>query len=392
MAKEAQGFSRTIVKMTNESHPRDVTHVANWEAEPMLVYSEACERNKDPILRVLAEALRDCRHVLEIGSGTGQHAVHFARHLPHLVWQPSDLPANLPDLSERIRLEGSSNLRMPVILDVRSHPWSIERVDGVFSANTFHIMDWDSIEHFFRGVGQTLQPGGVLCVYGPFRYGGRYTSASNAAFDRELRVHDPDSGIRDFEAVNDLAQAQGLELVTDHAMPANNQTLVWRRQADRSGRRSDSAGHGQGSDVSGQHQVKGDRNRALQPAHLGLEGHRQHVAQEHDPGVDRREPAQPSAHRRGFDMEASRFARVVVADERHPHEEQELRGQQQRIRKQARIPLRPGGQPGGRVQAHVDLTEDAQQKQGLQHPQDQRLRAREAGAHGWASSAANIAR
>lgn len=193
----------------------------------MPAFSAACERNKEPILRILAAALRDCRHVLEIGSGTGQHAVHFARHLPHLVWQPSDLAPNIPDLNERIRREGSSNLRMPIALDVRSHPWPVERVDGVFTANTFHIMDWDSIEHFFEGVGQILDPDGVLCVYGPFRYAGGYRSASNAAFDRELRASDAASGIRDFEAVNELAAAQGLRLLCDHPMPANNQTLVW---------------------------------------------------------------------------------------------------------------------------------------------------------------------
>ncbi len=196
----------------------------------MLVFSEACERNKDPILRILVGAFRDCRHVLEIGSGTGQHAVYFARHLPHLIWQPTDLPENLPDLTERIEREGSSNLKLPIALDVRSHPWPSEPVDGVFSANTFHIIDWDAVEHFFRGVGQVLNTDGLLCMYGPFRYGGRYTSASNAAFDRYLKSCDPESGIRDFEAVNELAEAQGLRLTADHTMPANNQTLVWRSE------------------------------------------------------------------------------------------------------------------------------------------------------------------
>lgn len=195
----------------------------------MLVFSEACERNKDPILRILADAFRDCRHVLEIGSGTGQHAVHFARHLPHLIWQPTDLPENLAELTERVEREGPSNLRMPIALDVRSHPWPSEPVDGVFSANSFHIMDWGSVEDFFQGVGPVLNAGGVLCVYGPFRYGGCYTSASNASFDRHLKSRDPESGIRDFEAVNELAGAQGLRLTADHAMPAINQTLVWRR-------------------------------------------------------------------------------------------------------------------------------------------------------------------
>jgi cyclopropane fatty-acyl-phospholipid synthase-like methyltransferase len=195
----------------------------------VLAHSAASERNKDPILRVLVEAFRDCRSVLEIGSGTGQHAVHFARHLPALTWQPTDLAENLPDLAERIALEGPANLRPPVALDVRSHPWPGGPVEGIFTANTFHIMDWDSVEHFFAGVGQVLKADGVLCVYGPFRYRGGHTSASNADFDRYLKVRDPAGGIRDFEAVNDLAEAAGLALVADHVMPANNQTLVWAR-------------------------------------------------------------------------------------------------------------------------------------------------------------------
>lgn len=195
----------------------------------MLAHSEASERNKEPILRVLAEAYRDCHSVLEIGSGTGQHAVYFAAHLPHLTWQPSDLPDDLSDLATRIEREGTANLRRPIVLDVRLHPWPAGPVDGVFTANTFHIMDWESVQHFFQGVGEVLKADGVLCVYGPFRYRGSFTSASNADFDRYLRVRDPASGIRDFEAVHALAHAVGLALVADHAMPANNQTLVWAR-------------------------------------------------------------------------------------------------------------------------------------------------------------------
>jgi cyclopropane fatty-acyl-phospholipid synthase-like methyltransferase len=194
-----------------------------------VAFSAASERNKNPILKVLADAFHDCREVLEIGSGTGQHAVHFARNLPHLSWQPTDLAENIPDLMERVAREGPPNLRTPVALDVRQHPWPVERADGVFTANTFHIVDWESIGHFFQGIGAVLQAGGVLCVYGPFRYAGRFTSESNAAFDLDLRARDPASGIRDFEAVNELAREQGLTLLADHAMPANNQALVWRR-------------------------------------------------------------------------------------------------------------------------------------------------------------------
>jgi cyclopropane fatty-acyl-phospholipid synthase-like methyltransferase len=194
----------------------------------MLPSSEACERNKDPILDVLRGAFASTRQVLEIGSGTGQHAVYFARHLPKLRWQPSDTAEYLGTLRARIESEGGTNLAPPVRLDVRTHPWPIGDIDGVFSANTLHIMSWEAVREFFRGVGAHLAARGVLCIYGPFRYAGRYTSESNAAFDRYLKERDPASGIRDFEAVDELARQEGLELDGDHDMPAHNRTLVWR--------------------------------------------------------------------------------------------------------------------------------------------------------------------
>jgi SAM-dependent methyltransferase len=196
-----------------------------------MVYSisEACERNKGPILQILAEALARSRVVLEIGSGTGQHAVHFAAHLPHLTWQPSDRSEYLPGLRERIAHEGPANLRSPVELDVRELPWQVETVDAVFTANTLHIMEWAAVEDLFRGVGAVLTAPGLLCVYGPFRYGGSYTSASNAEFDGYLKARDPQSGIRNFEDVNILSSRQGLRLLADHPMPANNQLLIWHK-------------------------------------------------------------------------------------------------------------------------------------------------------------------
>jgi cyclopropane fatty-acyl-phospholipid synthase-like methyltransferase len=195
----------------------------------MLTQSDACERNKGPILEVLRTELADSARVLEIGSGTGQHAVHFAAHLPHLAWQPSELPEYLPPLAERIRLEGPPNLRPPQPLDVREDPWAVAPADAVFSANTLHIMAWGAVLEFFRGVNSVLESPGVLCVYGPFRFRGQHTSASNAEFDRWLKERDPVSGVRDFEALDALASAQGLTLAADHAMPANNRILVWRR-------------------------------------------------------------------------------------------------------------------------------------------------------------------
>jgi cyclopropane fatty-acyl-phospholipid synthase-like methyltransferase len=195
----------------------------------MLTQSEACERNKGPILAVLSRELAASRRVLEIGSGTGQHAVHFATHLPQLLWQPSELAENLAPLAERIALEGPPNLRTPLALDVRADLWDVAPADAVFSANTLHIMSWSDVEQFFRGVGGVLEAAGVLCVYGPFRYGGRHTSDSNAEFDAFLKRRDPASGVRDFEALDALARAQQLTFAADHPMPANNRTLVWRR-------------------------------------------------------------------------------------------------------------------------------------------------------------------
>lgn len=202
----------------------------NGYAHP--AYSEACERNKRPILTVLTDAFAERSNVLEIGSGTGQHAVYFADNLSHLEWQPSELPECLPSLHARLTAEGPGNVAEPVPLNVHEHPWlsrGSKRTDGLFTANTLHIMSWRDVEHFFKGVGELLASPSILCIYGPFRYGGGYTSESNAAFDRFLRHRDPMSGIRDFEAISSLAECQGLRFLEDHSMPANNQLLIWAR-------------------------------------------------------------------------------------------------------------------------------------------------------------------
>lgn len=192
-------------------------------------YSEACERNKQPILEILRHVLADARLVLEVGSGTGQHAVHFARQLPKLIWQPSDRENYLPGLVDRLTQEGSANIGAPLLLDVTMEPWPVTQADAVFSANTLHIMSWREVQAFFHGAGRTVTSGGGLCIYGPFRYNGDYTSESNARFDQHLKQYDPQSGIRDFEAVNALAEEQGLRLLHDYPMPANNQLLVWEK-------------------------------------------------------------------------------------------------------------------------------------------------------------------
>lgn len=196
----------------------------------MIPYSAACERNKAPILEHLLPLLAQSREVLEIGAGTGQHAVHFASGMPWLSWQPTDRDEWLPGLAARIAAEGPANLRAPLRLDVRDERWPLAGVDVVYTANTLHIMSWDCVQALFRQLGAQLADGALLVVYGPFAYDGRHTSDSNAAFDAQLRAQDPLMGVRDFTAVDRLARAAGLELRDDHALPANNRLLVWRRR------------------------------------------------------------------------------------------------------------------------------------------------------------------
>jgi len=191
----------------------------------MLTFSEACERNRAPILDVLRLAFANSTQVLEIGSGTGQHAVHFAAQLPQLTWQPTEQPAYLDNLNERIRLEGTRNLLPAAPLDVKQRLWPLRRADAVFTANTLHIMSWQAVIALFQGVARLLPADGVLCVYGPFRYAGRYTSASNRDFDQLLQGRDPLSGLRDLDALQPLATAAGLRLAVDHDLPANNRLL-----------------------------------------------------------------------------------------------------------------------------------------------------------------------
>ena len=191
-------------------------------------FAESCVQNRDPILAVLAPLFADRQRVLEIGSGTGQHAVYFAAALPHLVWQTADVVAHHAGIRAWLDEAQLANALPPLALDVNDDAWHRGRYDAVFSANTLHIMSWPEVERFFAGVGAVLEAGGVLAVYGPFNYDGAYTSESNARFDAWLKARDPHSGVRDFEAVDALAREQGLVLAHDFPMPANNRTLVWR--------------------------------------------------------------------------------------------------------------------------------------------------------------------
>jgi cyclopropane fatty-acyl-phospholipid synthase-like methyltransferase len=194
------------------------------------MYSAACERNREPILAVLRDVLANARNVLEIGSGTGQHAVYFGANLPHLLWQTSDLPENHASILAWLDEERPPNVLPPLHLDVESNDWPAGPFDAVFSANTCHIMAWEHVEAMFAGVSRILKPGGLLCIYGPFNYNGKFTSESNALFDMSLKAQGDHMGIRDFEAVDRMAGEQGMVLAADHAMPANNRLLVWRRE------------------------------------------------------------------------------------------------------------------------------------------------------------------
>ncbi|MEO7850936.1 MAG: DUF938 domain-containing protein [Rubrivivax sp.] len=191
-------------------------------------FSEACARNQAPILQVLRTELADARQLLEIGSGTGQHAVHFAAALPHLSWQCSEREEHLDGLRLWLDEARLPNLPAPIVLDVDG-AWPRARFDAVFTANTLHIVRWAQVQRLFEGVGQALRPAGVFVAYGPFNIDGRFTSAGNARFDALLRAEDPQRGLRDIAALDTLALHNGLQRSADHAMPANNRCLVWRR-------------------------------------------------------------------------------------------------------------------------------------------------------------------
>lgn len=191
-------------------------------------FSQACENNKAPILEALRPRLDEPGLVLEIGTGTGQHAVHFAAALPHVQWQPSDHPDALASSARRLQAVALDNLLPALALDVASPSWPIDRADAVFSANTAHIMAWPEVCAMFAGVAGLLGPRQPFLLYGPFHEQGEATSASNAAFDRQLRARDPAMGIRDRDDLAALGQRHGLTLVEALDMPANNQMLVWR--------------------------------------------------------------------------------------------------------------------------------------------------------------------
>jgi len=193
-------------------------------------FSQACENNKQPILEILTHVFANKKHVLEIGSGTGQHGVYFAKNLPSLMWQTSDLPVNHAGINQWIDEQSVSNIQRPLVLDLASpQPLNIN-IDAIFTANTLHIISWPLVQNFFNLVKSQLTTNGTLCIYGPFNYQGKYTSESNANFDLWLKARDEQSGIRDFEAVCQLAAEAELLFQEAIKMPANNQILLFQKK------------------------------------------------------------------------------------------------------------------------------------------------------------------
>ena len=195
-------------------------------------FAPAAERNRDPILGVLARVLPPRGTVLEVASGTGQHVVHFAAGLPGLVWQPSDIePDALRSITAWCEAAAVPNVRPPMRLDVTAAPWPVGTVDAIVCANMIHIAPWTACRGLLHGAARHLTPGGVLVLYGPFMIGGVHTAPSNAAFDRDLRARDPAWGVRDLDAVRDTAHPLGLVFEERVPMPTNNQTVIFRRTA-----------------------------------------------------------------------------------------------------------------------------------------------------------------
>lgn len=192
-------------------------------------YSESCDQNRDVILSILHPLLQDSKSILEIGSGTGQHAIYFADKLPHLVWNTSDCKEYIPGIKNWLSEIETSNLPQPLELDVRQENWPEISFDAVFTANTCHIMNQYSVDTMFKRIGENLPTMGQFIVYGPFNYQQQYTSASNEQFDRWLKSRDIESGIKDFETLNELAEQAGMQLIQDYEMPANNRILHWQK-------------------------------------------------------------------------------------------------------------------------------------------------------------------
>jgi len=193
----------------------------------MKPYSAACDQNRYAILDIIKPLLSEKKTVLEIGSGTGQHALFFAQEMPHLIWQTSDRVENHAGILQWLQEAKLNNTPPPISLNVSKDKWPKINVDAIFSANAVHIMAWESVIDLFENAGKLLPKGALFILYGPFNYNGNYTSDSNKRFDSWLKSRDPKSGIRDFEALNKLANEANLSFVEDFDMPENNKILQW---------------------------------------------------------------------------------------------------------------------------------------------------------------------
>ena len=194
-----------------------------------LPHSPAAERNKAAILEKLRTILKGNERVFEIGSGTGQHAIHFAKAFPKISWQTSEIPSRVSVTSAVLSTAHLSNIQKPYALDVTSEPWPEIHADAVYTSNTAHIMPWEAAKKMIIGVAKLLKPDGLFILYGPFKYEGAFTSESNQLFDISLKSSEPHQGIRDFEAIQRLAVEHELHLQNDFSMPANNQLLVFKK-------------------------------------------------------------------------------------------------------------------------------------------------------------------
>ncbi len=193
-------------------------------------YSESCDQNRDVILKTIQPLLAHKRSVLEIGSGTGQHAVYFANAMPHLIWQCSDQIEYHQGIKQWLTEENLDNTPAPISLSVSTDDWPSNTFDAIFSANAVHIMSWDNVLDFIHNAIKIINLDGLLILYGPFNYNGKHTSDSNARFDTWLKNRDSKSGIRDFETINELVETEGMSFENDIQMPANNRILCWKKR------------------------------------------------------------------------------------------------------------------------------------------------------------------
>ena len=195
----------------------------------MKPYAESCVQNQAEICSVLQSLLCESKHVLEIGSGTGQHAVYFADRMPNLIWQSSDFAEYHQGIQLWLDEAGLENTPTPIDLNVSARPWPKLNIDAIFSANAVHIMSWVHVVDYFKFGSELLEKDGLLILYGPFNYNGKFTSESNRNFDHWLKSRDPKSGVRDFSNLNKLAEKNSLLIIDDIEMAANNRILCWKK-------------------------------------------------------------------------------------------------------------------------------------------------------------------